>query len=44
MVAVQMGDEDGANLGKAQVGTAQLYLCSLAAVDEEQLAAHFHYL
>ena len=39
---MQMSDEDGADLGEAQPRMAQLYLRSLATVDEEQLTPHLN--
>jgi hypothetical protein len=42
MVTMQMGDENGTDLGKTKARTAQLYLCSLTAIHEEQLATHLY--
>ena len=44
MVAMQMGDEHGADFGKTQTGTAQLHLSALATVDQEQFAPDFYNL
>ena len=41
---MQMRDEDGTDLGEAQTGATQLYLCSLTTIDKEQLATHLHHL
>ena len=40
MVAMEVRDEDGPDSGEVDVGTPQKDLCSLAAVDKEQLAPH----
>ena len=44
MVAVQMRDEDGANLREANVRTAQQHLCAFAAIDEKQFSTQLHNL
>lgn len=40
MIAMQMGDKDSAYLRETQSRAAQLKLCSLATVNEKQLATH----
>ena len=42
MVAMQMGDEDGADLRETQSRTAQLYLRALTTVHKKQLATHLY--
>ena len=44
MITMQMGNKDGANLGKTQTGTAQLHLCTLTTINQKQFAPDFHNL
>lgn len=39
VVAMQMGEEDGLEMGEADVGTAQCHLCAFSTVEHEEFLA-----
>ena len=39
VVAMQMGEEDGLEMGEADVGTAQCHLCTFSTVEHEEFLA-----
>jgi hypothetical protein len=44
MVAMQMGEEDGSQMGEVDVRTAQSHLGSFGTIEHEELLSHVHHL